>query len=67
MRTLRGNTLTAETPRLQIARATLADGSLHTWATFTPFVQFEGENLLLKAALEFYLYLYLYLYSYARW
>ena len=67
MRMLQGNTLTAQTPQLQTAPATLADGSLYTWAIFTPFVQFEGENLLLKAALGFYLYLYLYLYSYARW
>ena len=67
MRMLQGNTLTAQTSHLQTDPATLADGSLYTWAIFTPFVQFEGENLLLKAALGFYLYLYLYLYSYARW
>ena len=67
MRTLQGNTTTAQTPRLQIDPASLRNNSFYAWATFTPFVQFKGENLLLNAALGFYLYLYLYLYSYARW
>ena len=65
MRTLRCNTITARTPRLQMDSASLRSNSLFTWATFTPFVQFEGENLLLKAALG--LYLYLYLYTNDRW
>ena len=60
MRTLQGNTTTAQTPRLQIVPASLRNGSLYAWAVFTSFV-------LLNAALGLYLYLYLYLYSYARW
>ena len=67
MRTLQSNTTTARTPQPQVAPVSLQNGSLRAWAIFTPFVQFEGENVLLKAALELYLYLYLYLYSYARW
>ena len=67
MRTLQSNTPTIRTSRLQIAPVSLQSGSLRAWALFTPFVQFEGENVLLKAGLELYLYLYLYLYSDARW
>ena len=67
MRMLQSNTPTIRTFRLQIAPVSLQNGSLRAWAIFTPFVQFEGENVLLKAGLELYLYLYLYLYSYARW
>ena len=67
MRTLHDNITTAQTLRLQVASASLRNGSFYAWAIFTPFVRFEGENVLLKAALGLYLYLYLYLYSYARW
>ena len=63
MRTLQSSKITQR----QIAPVSLQSGSLRAWAIFTPFVQFEGENVLLKAGLELYLYLYLYLYSYARW
>ena len=67
MRTLQSNTTTTRTPRLQIVPISLQNGSFCAWSLFTPFVQFEGENVLLKAGFELYLYLYLYLYSYARW
>ena len=67
MRTFQSNTPTIRTSRLQIAPVSLQSGSFRAWALFTPFVQFEGENVLLKAGLELYLYLYLYLYSDARW
>jgi len=67
MRTLQSNTTTTRTLRLEIVPVSLQNGSLYAWAIFTPFVQFEGENVLLKAGLELYLYLYLYLYSDARW
>ncbi len=67
MQTLQSKTTTTRVPRLQIAPISLQNGSLYAWAIFTPFVQFEGENLLLKAGLGLYLYLYLYLYSDARW
>ena len=67
MRTLQSNTTTTRTLPLQIMPVSLQNGSLYAWAIFTPFVQFEGENVLLKAGLGLYLYLYLYLYSDARW
>ena len=67
MRTLQSNILTVQIPRLEKEPTSLGNGFLYAWALFTPFVQFEGENLLLKAALGLYLYLYLYLYSDARW
>ena len=67
MQTLQSNTTTTRIPRLQIAPIFSQNGALYAWAIFTPFVQFEGENVLLKAGLGLYLYLYLYLYSDARW
>ena len=60
MRTLQGNTTTAQIPRLQMVPSSLRNSYLNAWFTFTSFV-------LLNAGLGLSLYLYLYLYSYARW
>ncbi len=67
MQTLQDNTVTAPISCLRIDPDPSVNVPLYIWAAFTPFVQLKGENLLLNAALEFYVYLYLYFYSYARW